>query len=71
MANMNLNKVLTHEANMTSIEDNKERGWPFPYEDLKIPSPPLKSLFISVVRRPIQGGRGAHKKDTKMRPNKA
>ena len=30
IANMNLNKVLTHEANMTSIEDNKDRRWPSP-----------------------------------------
>ena len=62
MANMNLTKVLTYEANMTSIEDNKERGWPSPSEDLKTPPPPLKSRGISVVRRPIQGGPEAHKK---------
>ena len=30
MANMNSRKVLTHEAKMASIEDNKERGWPAP-----------------------------------------
>ena len=71
MANMNSRKALTHEAKMAHFEDKKERGWPSPSCDLKAPSPPLKSLWISVVRRPTQGGPEAHQKCTKMRPNKA
>ena len=40
------------------FKDNKERGsW-----DLKAPSSPLKSLKISVVRRPKHQGLGAHTK---------
>ena len=34
------------------FKDNKERGWPSPSWDFKALSLPLKSLKISVVRRP-------------------
>ena len=62
MANMNLNMMLTKEAKMALFKDNKERGWPSPSWDLKAPSSPLKSLKISVVRRPKHQGLGAYTK---------
>ena len=34
------------------FKDNKERGWPSPSWGFKAPSSPLKSLKISVVKRP-------------------
>ena len=71
MVNKNLNMVLPQEAKMVLFKDNKERGWPSPSWDLKAPSSPLKSLKISVVRRPKHQGLGAHSKWHKMEPYKA
>ena len=68
---MSLNKVLTNEAKMVLFKDNKLRGWPSPSWDLKAPSSPLKSLKISVVRRPKHNGPGAHQNGTKIEPNRA
>ena len=53
------------------FKDNKERGWPSPFGDFKAPSPPLKSLKISVVKRPQHQNPGASTKGHKMRPFKA
>ena len=71
MAIIHLNMVLTHEAKMALFKDNKERGWPSPSWDLKAPSSPLKSLKISVVRRPKLNGPGAHSKWHEIGPFKA
>ncbi|KAF5934293.1 hypothetical protein HYC85_030464 [Camellia sinensis] len=53
------------------FKDNKERGWPSPSWDFKASSSPLKSLKISVVKRPQHQNPGVHTKGHKMRPFKA
>ena len=52
MINTHSNMMLPQEAKKVPFKDNKERGWPSPFGDFKAPSPPLKSLKISVVKRP-------------------
>ena len=53
------------------FKDNKERGWPSPSWDFKASSSPLKSLKISVVKRPQHQNPGASTKWPKIRPFKA
>ena len=71
MVNKSLSLVLPQEAKMVLFKDNKERGWPSPSWDLKAPSSPLKSLKISVVKRPQHQNPGANTKWLKMRPFEA
>ena len=52
MLNTHLNKDFLKRPKMVPFKDDKERGWPSPFGDFKAPSPPLKSLKISVVKRP-------------------
>ena len=53
------------------FKDNKERGWPSPSWDFKASSSQLKSLKISVVKRPQHQNPGANTKWLKMRPFEA
>ena len=53
------------------FKDNKGRGCPSPSWDFKGSSSPLKSLKISVVKRPQHQNPGANTKWLKMRPFEA
>ena len=71
MINTHSNMMLPQEAKRVPFKDNKERGWPSPSWDLKAPSSPLKSLKISVVRRPKHNGPGAQPKWHKTKAKQA
>ena len=71
MTNKHSNISSLKRPKMVPFKDNKERGWPSPFGDFKAPSPPLKSLKISVVRRPKHQSLGAHQNGTKWGPLKA
>ena len=55
LSSMELHK----EAKLALFKDIKERGWPSPSWDFKASSTPLKSLKISVVKRPQHQNPGA------------
>ena len=52
MLNTHSNIGSLKRPKMVHFKDNKGRGWPSPFGDFKAPSSPLKSLKISVVKRP-------------------
>ena len=62
------NMVLLWRPKLALSKDIKERGWPPPFEDFKAPSPPLKSLKISVVERPKHQSLGFQQNSTKKGP---
>ena len=62
------NMVLLWRPKLALFKDIKERGWPSPFGDFKAPSPPLKSLKISVGERPKYQSLGALTKWPKNGP---
>ena len=66
MFNTYSSMVLSQEAKLALFKDIKERGWPSPFSDFMAPSPPLKSLKISVVKRPKHKNLGSQQNSTKM-----
>ena len=71
MVNMKFSLMLPQEAKNGPFQGQKGEGWPSPSWDFKAPSLPLKSLKISVVRRPKHNDPGAQPKWHKMEPFKA
>ena len=63
MINTHSNMLLSQEAKKGPFQGQQGEGWrPPPFGDFKAPSPPLKSLKISVVKRPKHQSLETHSK---------